>query len=195
MTRGANRWWQAPVATGVTALFLAVMLVVAGMFVAAMGSGAAAQDQISSHRPESNRPESKQFSSHRPEPNRPESTQPGSGQPESNEFSSLADSLFVLGESYEAGEWVRQSDQLAYMWYLLAATAGHAPAEPARHRMATRLSPAEIAAARALARQCHASDYWRCGETSAAEDLATATASTTASTTASSGTVSASAVQ
>ena len=86
---------------------------------------------------------------------------------------------------------MRQSDLLAYMWYLLAATAGHAPAEPARHRMATRLSPAEIAAARTLARQCHASDYWRCGETSAAEDLATATASTTAS----SGTVSASAVQ
>ena len=185
MTRGANRWWQAPVATGVTALFMAVMLVAAGMFMAAMGSGATAQDQISSHRPESNRPESNQFSSHKPESNRLES----------NEFSSLADSLFVLGESYEAGEWVRQSDQLAYMWYLLAATAGHAPAEPARHRMATRLSPAEIAAARALARQCHASDYWRCGEASAAEDLATATASTTASTTASSGTVSASAVQ
>ena len=67
---------------------------------------------------------------------------------------------------------MRQSDLLAYMWYLLAATAGHDSADPARHRMATRLSPAEIAAAQALARQCHASDYWHCGEASAAEDLA-----------------------
>jgi TPR repeat protein len=85
---------------------------------------------------------------------------------------SLVESLFVLGENYEAGDWVRQSDLLAYMWYLLAATAGHDSADPARHRMATRLSPAEIAAAQALARQCHASDYWHCGEASAAEDLA-----------------------
>ena len=96
---------------------------------------------------------------------------------------SLVESLFVLGETYEAGEWARQSDLLAYMWDLLAATAGHDSADAARHRMATRLSPAEIAAAQALARQCHASDYWRCGEASAAEDLAAATASTTASAT------------
>ena len=59
------------------------------------------------------------------------------------------------------------------MWYLLATTAGHAPADSARHRMATRLSPAEIAAAQALARQCHATNYWRCGEATTAEDLAT----------------------
>ncbi len=85
---------------------------------------------------------------------------------------SFVESLFVLGETCEAGEWVRQSDLLAYMWYLLATTAGHGLADPARHRMATRLSPAEIAAAQALARQCHASDYWHCGEASAAEDLA-----------------------
>ena len=85
---------------------------------------------------------------------------------------SLVESLVVLGENYEAGEWVRQSDLLAYMWYLLAATAGHETADAARHRIARRLSPAEIAAAQALARQCHATDYWRCGETTAAEDLA-----------------------
>ena len=127
------------------------MLVAAVMLMAAMGAGATAQDQISSRWPES--------------------TQPDSSQPESNQFSSLADSLFVLGESYEAGEWVRQSDLLAYMWYLLATTAGYAPADSARHRMATRLSPAEIAAAQALARQCHATNYWRCGETTVAEDL------------------------
>ena len=85
---------------------------------------------------------------------------------------SFVESLFVLGETYEAGEWVRQSDLLAYMWYLLATTAGHGLADPARHRMATRLSPAEIAAAQALARQCHTSEYWRCGEATTAEDLA-----------------------
>ena len=85
---------------------------------------------------------------------------------------SFVESLFVLGETYEAGEWVRQSDLLAYMWYLLATTAGHGLADPARHRMATRLSPAEIAAAQELARQCHTSEYWRCGEATTAEDLA-----------------------
>lgn len=88
-------------------------------------------------------------------------------------LSSFVESLVVLGENYEAGDWVRQSDLLAYMWYLLAATAGHEPANAARHRMARRLSPAEIAAAQALARQCHATNYWRCGEAGTAEDLAT----------------------
>lgn len=96
----------------------------------------------------------------------------GGGVTAQEPLESLVESLFVLGENYEAGDWVRQSDLLAYMWYLLAATAGHDSADPARHRMATRLSPAEIAAAQALARQCHASDYWHCGEASAAEDLA-----------------------
>ena len=99
-------------------------------------------------------------------------TMTGGGVTAQEPLESLVESLFVLGENYEAGDWVRQSDLLAYMWYLLAATAGHDSADPARHRMATRLSPAEIAAAQALARQCHASDYWHCGEASAAEDLA-----------------------
>ena len=88
-------------------------------------------------------------------------------------LNSLVESLVVLGENYEAGDWVRQSDLLAYMWYLLAATAGHEPADAARHQMARRLSPAEIAAAQALARQCHATNYWRCGEPTPADDLAT----------------------
>ena len=99
-------------------------------------------------------------------------TMTGAGVTAQDPLESLVESLFMLGENYEAGDWVRQSDLLAYMWYLLAATAGHDSADPARHRMATRLSPAEIAAAQALARQCHASDYWHCGEASAAEDLA-----------------------
>ena len=85
---------------------------------------------------------------------------------------SLVESLVVLGENYEAGKWVRQSDLLAYMWYLLAATAGHEPADAARHRLSRRLTAAERAAAQALARQCHATGYWRCGEPTQAEDLA-----------------------
>ena len=93
------------------------------------------------------------------------------GEPPKTVVDSLVESLVVLGENYEAGEWVRQSDLLAYMWYLLAATAGHETADAARHRIARRLSPAEIAAAQAMARQCHAIKYWRCGETTAAEDL------------------------
>ena len=88
-------------------------------------------------------------------------------------FDTVTESLFVLGESYEAGEWVRQSDLLAYMWYLLATAAGHDAADVVRHRMTSRLSPAEIAAVQALARQCHATGYWLCGEATAADDLAT----------------------
>lgn len=82
----------------------------------------------------------------------------------------VVESLVVLGENYEAGDWVRQSDLLAYMWYLLAANAGHDRADAARRRLARRLSPAEIAAAQALARQCHATDYHLCGEPTQAED-------------------------
>ena len=85
----------------------------------------------------------------------------------------VTESLFVLGGSYESGEWVRQSDMLAYMWYLLATAAGHDAADAARHRMTTRLTPAEIAAAQALARHCHATGYWQCGEATAADDLVT----------------------
>jgi TPR repeat protein len=85
---------------------------------------------------------------------------------------SLVESLFVLGENYEAGDWVRQSDLLAYMWYLLAATAGHEPADAARHRLSRRLTAAERAAAQALARQCHNTGYRECGEATQAEDLA-----------------------
>ena len=43
----------------------------------------------------------------------------------------VVESLVVLGENYEAGDWVRQSDLLAYMWYLLAANAGHDRADAA----------------------------------------------------------------
>ena len=94
-----------------------------------------------------------------------------SGEPPKTVVDSLVESLVVLGENYEAGKWVRQSDLLAYMWYLLAATAGHETADAARHRIARRLSPAEIAAEQSLARHCHATKYWRCGETTATEDL------------------------
>ena len=99
-------------------------------------------------------------------------TMTGTGVTAQEPLESLVESLFVLGENYEAGDWVRHSDLLAYMWYLLAATAGHDSADPARHRMATRLSPAEIAAAQALARQCHNTGYRECGEATQAEDLA-----------------------
>ncbi|MEK9854115.1 MAG: hypothetical protein VW495_04865, partial [Rhodobiaceae bacterium] len=37
---------------------------------------------------------------------------------------------------------------------------------------ALQMSKDEIAAAQALARQCHTSEYWRCGEATTAEDLA-----------------------
>ena len=93
-------------------------------------------------------------------------TMTGAGVTAQEPLESLVESLFVLGENYEAGDWVRQSDLLAYMWYLLAANAGHDRADAARRRLARRLSPAEIAAAQALARQ----DYHLCGEPTQAED-------------------------
>ena len=36
-----------------------------------------------------------------------------------------ADQLFILGQNRESGEWVRTDLVKAYMWYLLAAGAGH----------------------------------------------------------------------
>ena len=89
------------------------------------------------------------------------------------QMDSLVESFVILGENYEAGDWVRQSDLLAYMWYLLAAMAGYEPADAARHRLSRRLTSAERAAAQALARQCRATGYWRCGEATQAEDLVT----------------------
>ena len=85
---------------------------------------------------------------------------------------SLVESFVILGENYEAGDWVQQSDLLAYMWYLLATTAGYGPADTARHRLSQRLTAAERAAAQALARQCHNTGYRECGEATQAEDLA-----------------------
>jgi hypothetical protein len=38
---------------------------------------------------------------------------------------SRVESFVILGETYEAGDWVQQSDLLAYMWYLLATSAGY----------------------------------------------------------------------
>ena len=40
-------------------------------------------------------------------------------EPPETVVNSLVKSLVVLGENYEAGEWVRRSDLLSYMWYLL----------------------------------------------------------------------------
>jgi tRNA A-37 threonylcarbamoyl transferase component Bud32 len=57
---------------------------------------------------------------------------------------------YRLGEVYAAGRGVNQSNYLAYVWFTLAANAGHAGARTRRDQVATALQPTEIHQADAL---------------------------------------------
>jgi tRNA A-37 threonylcarbamoyl transferase component Bud32 len=60
---------------------------------------------------------------------------------------------FRLGEAYAAGQGVNQSSFQAYVWFSLAANAGHAGARPRRDKIVTALQPAEIQQADRLIRE------------------------------------------
>ena len=75
-----------------------------------------------------------------------------------------ANQLFILGQNRESGEWVRTDLVKAYMWYLLAAGAGHDGAAAARARVAAGMTAEQITAARDLARRCLASGYLYCDD-------------------------------
>lgn len=75
-----------------------------------------------------------------------------------------ADQLFILGQNREFGEWVRPNPVEAYMWYLLAAMAGHDRAPTARERIAADMTVEQIAAAWSRAGRCLATGYLYCDE-------------------------------
>ena len=75
-----------------------------------------------------------------------------------------ADQLFILGQNRESGEWVRPNPVEAYMWYLLAAMAGHDRAPTARERIAADMTVEQIAAAWSRAGRCLATGYLYCDE-------------------------------
>jgi len=63
------------------------------------------------------------------------------------------ESQFRLGEAFAAGQGVNQSSLQAYVWFSLAANAGHAAARPRRDQVVTALQPAEIEQADRLIKQ------------------------------------------
>ncbi len=63
-----------------------------------------------------------------------------------------------LGEMYDLGLGVRRDPVRAYMWLSLAADQGQSWARTRRERIAESLSPAQLAAARALVRSRQADD-------------------------------------
>ena len=75
-----------------------------------------------------------------------------------------ADQLFILGQNRESGKWVRPNPVEAYMWYLLAAMAGHDRAPTARERIAADMTVEQIAAAWSRAGRCLATGYLYCDE-------------------------------
>ena len=75
-----------------------------------------------------------------------------------------ANQLFILGQNRESGEWVRTDLVKAYIWYLLAAGAGHDGAAAARARVAAGMTAEQITAAQDLARRCLASGYLYCDD-------------------------------
>jgi TPR repeat protein len=64
-----------------------------------------------------------------------------------------AEAQFSLDEMYTFGYGVPQDHVLAHMWFNLSAAQGNQLAAGRRDRMATRMTPAQIAKARKLARE------------------------------------------
>jgi TPR repeat protein len=69
---------------------------------------------------------------------------------------------FNLGTMYHFGEGVLQDYALSHMWYNLASMNGIKKAGELREAVAEKMSPAQIAEAQSLARQCVAQNYKDC---------------------------------
>ena len=67
-----------------------------------------------------------------------------------------------LGDMYEMGAGVTQSNILAHQWYNLAASNGDATARERREALAIKMTSLEISKAISLARKCMASGYSEC---------------------------------
>ncbi len=68
-----------------------------------------------------------------------------------------------LGNMYEVGAGVEQSNILAHQWYNLAASNGDATARESREKLVDKMTSAEVSKAVATAKKCMISGYLDCG--------------------------------
>jgi TPR repeat protein len=68
-----------------------------------------------------------------------------------------------LGNMYEVGAGVAQSNILAHQWYNLAASNGDATARESREKLVDKMTSAEVSKAVATAKKCMISGYLDCG--------------------------------
>ncbi|MDA7635388.1 sel1 repeat family protein, partial [Alphaproteobacteria bacterium] len=73
-----------------------------------------------------------------------------------------AEAQFNLGVMYANGEGVLQDNKKAHMWWNIARSNGHAKADHNIEIITQRMTPADIAEAQDMARQCLASNYKDC---------------------------------
>ena len=73
-----------------------------------------------------------------------------------------ARSQFNLGVMYYNGQGVIQDNVYAHIWLNIAASEGNETAKEYRDRIATQMTPTQIAEAQKLARECMAKDYKGC---------------------------------
>ena len=67
-----------------------------------------------------------------------------------------------LGVMYDNDQGVAQDYVRAHMWFNLAGVSGNPAAAPNRGNVAARMTPAQIAEAQAMARNCQASNFRDC---------------------------------
>ena len=73
-----------------------------------------------------------------------------------------AKAQFNLGVMYANGEGVLQDNRKTHMWWNIARSNGHAKADHNIEIITQRMTPADIATAEDMARQCLASNYKDC---------------------------------
>jgi len=69
---------------------------------------------------------------------------------------------FNLALMYEGGKWLKKDYVLAHMWYNLAASKGDKSGTNNRDIVASQMSPAQIAEAQKLAKECEKKNYKNC---------------------------------
>ena len=74
-----------------------------------------------------------------------------------------ADAQNNLGVMYFKGKGVLQDNVTAHMWYNIAAANGHKKSGEWRDQIAAKMTPASIAEAQSMARECMSSNYKNCG--------------------------------
>jgi TPR repeat protein len=67
-----------------------------------------------------------------------------------------------LGDMYANGQGLTQDNVYAHMWWNIAASLGHSVAAKRREIVAGKMTPAQIAEAQKLARECVAKNYKGC---------------------------------